>query len=125
MQYILVLYNNSLTLLFNLQLKSATKVVSENMNNTTKKWFHFLCLHKPEGFLNQHVLYAALLFNTHKPHCLTDYCEVVESQISYPNWEKSFLAYRNAPILLFRQNVLKLNTKLMCSRIMVLSDSYN
>lgn len=73
--------------------------------------FHFLCLHNLEGFLNQHVLYGALLFNMHKPHCLTDYCEVVESQISYPKWEKSFLAYRNAPILLSRQNFYKYYTR--------------
>lgn len=63
--------------------------------------FTFLCLHKLEGLSESAcILFAALLFNMHKPHHLTDYCEFVESQISYPKWEKSFLDYRNAPIFL-------------------------
>lgn len=70
--------------------------------------FHFLCLHKLEGLSEPAcVLYAALLFIMHKPHCLTDYSEFVESRISYSDWEKGFVAHRNAPISLSRQNFYK------------------
>lgn len=51
------------------------------------------------------------IFNMHKPHCVTDYCEFVESQISYPNCKKGFLDYRNIPILLSRQNFYKYLTR--------------
>lgn len=75
--------------------------------------FHFLWLHKLESHSESAcVLYAGLVFNMHKTHCLTAYCEFVESQISHPNWEKGLLAYRNAPILLSRQNFYKYHTRI-------------
>lgn len=115
MQYISMLYNNDLTLLFNLQLQSATKVVSENMNNTTKKWekldFISSVFTTWKAFwisMSSMQLYFSICTN-HIVSLTT--VRLWNLKLVTLNGKKSFLAYRNAPILLSRQNFYKYYTR--------------